>query len=266
MKFYKLISLLFMALLLGAGTSSCQPTTAVTDAPIRADRLREDFRILRKTLEKAHPGLYWYTSKETMDVYFDSTYAQLNQDMLEVEFLRRLLPVIAHIRCLHTSVSFSDKPGHQRTRVARVLPLALYPDRGRLYIEKNYSDTSHEGSQLLAINNQPINKLTDQLLRAIWPTGQPNFKEYLLASGPLSGRDCFVCWSAQAICFDGSGANGQNSSFYSTSLVTGSHQPAGRSQLLTHSPRATDLIFPKAGTALLTLLTFEVNDNDFGTV
>ena len=184
MKFYKLISLLFMALLLGAGTSSCQPTTAVTDAPIRADRLREDFRILRKTLEEAHPGLYWYTSKETMDVYFDSTYAQLNQDMLEVEFLRRLLPVIAHIRCLHTSVSFSDKPGHQRTRVARVLPLALYPDRGRLYIEKNYSDTSHEGSQLLAINNQPINKLTDQLLRAIPADGyNQTFKEYLLAQG-----------------------------------------------------------------------------------
>ena len=184
MELDKPISLLFLTLLLWIGTSACQPTTAVTDAPIRADRLREDFRILRKTLEEVHPGLYWYTAKEMMGAYFDSTYAQLNQDMLEVEFLTRLLPVIAHIRCLHTSVSFSNKPRHQPTRIARVLPLAIYPDKGRVYIEKNYSDTSHEGSQLLAINNQPINKLIDQLLRAIPADGyNQTVKEYLLDQG-----------------------------------------------------------------------------------
>ncbi len=80
--------------------------------------------------------------------------------------------------------------------MSRVLPLALYPDKGKVYIEKNYSNALHEGSQLLAINHQPINKLTNQLLRAIPADGyNQTFKEYLLTHGVF--REGFALFVGQ---------------------------------------------------------------------
>ena len=35
------------------------------------DKLREDFRIVREAMEKAHHGLYLYTPKEKFDGLFD---------------------------------------------------------------------------------------------------------------------------------------------------------------------------------------------------
>ena len=260
MKFHKSISLLLLPLLLWVVVSACQPTAAVADAPISATGLREDFRILRKTLEEAHPGLYWYTAKGRMDAYFDSTYAQLNQDMSEVEFLTRLLPVIAHVRCLHTSVSFSDKPGHQPTRISRVLPLALYPDKGKVYIEKNYSNALHEGSQLLTINNQPINKLTNQLLRAIPADGyNQTFKEHLLTHGVF--REGFALLVGQPREF---ALTVREPTGRTVQCTVPALSPTAINQLAaTHRSEAMDLAFPKASVALLTLPTFERNNSAF---
>ena len=41
------------------------------DEEIAAAKLREDFAVLREALEKAHPSLYLYTSKEKFDKLFD---------------------------------------------------------------------------------------------------------------------------------------------------------------------------------------------------
>src|SRR5687767_11454067 len=42
------------------------------------DRLQKDYSIYRDILEEAHPGLYWYTSKDSMDHYFNWGRQQLN--------------------------------------------------------------------------------------------------------------------------------------------------------------------------------------------
>ena len=69
--------------------------------------LRVDFDILRKTLEEAHPGLYWYSDKLEMDNFFDSTRKMIDHDMTSMAFYNMLLPVIANIKCLHTNLRFS---------------------------------------------------------------------------------------------------------------------------------------------------------------
>jgi hypothetical protein len=84
-----------------------------------AEALRKDYRIFRGTLEAWHPSLYWYTSKDSMDYYFDKGYAAIKDSMTEAQFRTILSYVIAQVDCGHTSI---------RTSKA----YARYPDTARL--------------------------------------------------------------------------------------------------------------------------------------
>ena len=64
---------------------------------IPADLLQEDFRIMRRSLEQAHGGIYRYTSKVEMDRTFDRAYRKIDHPMTELEFWRLAAPVVAHI-------------------------------------------------------------------------------------------------------------------------------------------------------------------------
>ena len=68
------------------------PKMAVAD-------LKEDIRILKKVLEANHPSLYWYTSKDSIDYYFETTIANITDSLNEVEYKNRLSKLIATIRC-----------------------------------------------------------------------------------------------------------------------------------------------------------------------
>lgn len=72
--------------------------------------LQEDYRFLKKVLEQKHPSLYWYTPKDTMDYYFKQQYDLIKDSMTEEAYVWKVLsPLIAKIRCGHTSVLMSNK-------------------------------------------------------------------------------------------------------------------------------------------------------------
>ena len=73
---------------------------------IEPEKLREDFRILRSALEEGHPGIYRYTPKAELDSVFDATAARLDRPMTALEFYRVLAPVVAALKCGHTSMGF----------------------------------------------------------------------------------------------------------------------------------------------------------------
>ena len=71
-------------------------------------QLQEDYSLLRNILEKKHPSLYWYTSKDSMDRYFDGYYNNIEDSMTEVQFGWKILaPLTQKIHCGHTSFGMS---------------------------------------------------------------------------------------------------------------------------------------------------------------
>lgn len=71
-------------------------------------QLQEDYSLLRNILEKKHPSLYWYTSKDSMDKYFDQYYLSIKDSMTEMQFGWNILaPLIDKIHCGHTSFGMS---------------------------------------------------------------------------------------------------------------------------------------------------------------
>ncbi|HMH34347.1 MAG TPA: S41 family peptidase [Puia sp.] len=107
---------------------SCTTTKHVFDpnTKIPVEKLRADYAIFRGVLEESHPSLYWYTSKDSMDYYFNRTYDQLNDSMTETKFRTLLSYVVAKIDCGHTAVKYSKKyVRYLDTAKLKTFPLSL---------------------------------------------------------------------------------------------------------------------------------------------
>src|ERR1041385_9528800 len=65
-------------------------------------QLQEDYSIYQTILEESHPGLYWYTSKDSMDEYFREGKEMLKDSLNEPQFRKVLSWVTAKIGCGHT--------------------------------------------------------------------------------------------------------------------------------------------------------------------
>ncbi len=73
-----------------------------------AQQLQQDYSLLRNILEKKHPSLYWYTPKDSMDMYFEKYYSDIKDSMTEQQFGWKVIaPLTDKIHCGHTSFSRS---------------------------------------------------------------------------------------------------------------------------------------------------------------
>lgn len=132
-----------------------QSPYAKPDPEYSISDLQEDFILLRTALEKVHPGIYWYSSKDSMDRYFDEAYKQIDHPMREREFYRLILPVIVQVKCGHTYPEMSDDYYNTDRPEDIYLPFELYLDIDRLFIVKNKStdSTLSEGDEILKLGD-----------------------------------------------------------------------------------------------------------------
>src|SRR5277367_2264646 len=87
--FFRKTKTLFLFLMISvAAIASFGQTDNNLSKKINADLLRQDFTMLRDSLQTLHAGLYRYKSKQEMDAIFDSCYKTLNQPMSESDFFR----------------------------------------------------------------------------------------------------------------------------------------------------------------------------------
>ena len=71
----------FMLMLLtGCGSGRASFSASRKYAP---DILQKDYQVYRSLLETHHPGLYWYTSKDSMDYFLNWGRQQLNDSLTE---------------------------------------------------------------------------------------------------------------------------------------------------------------------------------------
>ena len=123
--------------------------------------LQKDVDYLHKKLQKLHPKLDWYISKQELDYKFDSLKYTITSPMTGNEFYRKISPLLASVRQGHNNMSpLVEKVSPKEVKTYKKKgenPLsqfeyALFDDK--LYIVKNNSaDTSiHVGSEVVAIN------------------------------------------------------------------------------------------------------------------
>lgn len=118
------ISYFFLLVLAGCGVSKSSFSPAKKYSP---KQLRRDYSIYQDILEQHHPSLYWYTSKDSMDYYFDYGRQLLKDSMTEPEFRKILSYVTAKINCGHTSIRNSKawSKFYDTARLGKMFPLSM---------------------------------------------------------------------------------------------------------------------------------------------
>ncbi len=90
-------------------------------------QMQKDYSLYQTILEEHHPGLYWYTSKDSMDYFFKWGEQHLKDSMTEPEFRKVLAYVTAKINCGHTTVRSSKAWGkyNDTVRLGKIFPLGM---------------------------------------------------------------------------------------------------------------------------------------------
>ena len=175
-------------LITGCGVSNHSFSPAKKYSP---EKLQKDYSIYQQILEEAHPGLYWYQSKDSMDVYFNRGREQLKDSLTETDFRKVLTYVTARIDCGHTSVRPSKYYSRyiDTARISRIFPLSLKIWSGsRTTLENDTAVVSanlnqpdsllKRGTIIKKINGRTIEKIVDTLFDYISTDGYNKTHKY----------------------------------------------------------------------------------------
>lgn len=74
-----------------------------------AQQAKQDIAVLKETLEANHPSLYWFTSKDSIDMIFNAVAASITDSLTEMQVKNKIAFILSAIKCGHTSVHYSKQ-------------------------------------------------------------------------------------------------------------------------------------------------------------
>lgn len=193
--------------------------------------LRNDYHIFRYILEEMHPSLYWYTPRDSMNLYFDRGLAAITDSMTEPQFRTLLSYVIAKVDCGHTSVRASKAYSHYLdTAKLPQFPLILKCWKDTMVVSANLNRRDSilkRGVIIQSINGWSASQLTDTLLQYVVSDGYNLTGRYQYLSTGLN----FSWWYKQVI--------GDTPAYHITYLDTG--RQLRQTVVARYDPRADTL-------------------------
>lgn len=156
----KIILFAFILVFLVHCSSVKKHNTHLT-AMIPVDELKSDVDFTYRKLQKLHPQLYWYISKEDLDFKFDSLKSTITTPSTPLAFYKKLSPVVAAIRQGHSYLYPASAQMAKKETKALIkkgtgpfsqFELEFFDDK--LYVVKNKSSNKRIkiGSEILAVN------------------------------------------------------------------------------------------------------------------
>ncbi|RYZ51245.1 MAG: hypothetical protein EOP49_12185 [Sphingobacteriales bacterium] len=116
--------IIYAAIILTAcGTSR---RAVVGERKFSREDLQKDYTLFRNVLEESHPSLYWFTSKDSMNYYFDEGFSKLADSMSERDFRTALSYVVSKMKCGHTAVRYSGRySAYLDTARLKIFPVSV---------------------------------------------------------------------------------------------------------------------------------------------
>jgi hypothetical protein len=150
--------------------------------------IQEDYMLFRHILETTHPSIYWYTTKDSMDYYFEQVYKSLNDSMTEIQVRDKLAYVISKLDCGHTTMKGSKAFNRYVDTASSVaFPFALKFWSDTMVITANLRRNDpilQRGTIVNSINGYTARALTDTLFNYITTDGYSvNGKYQSLSTG-----------------------------------------------------------------------------------
>ena len=186
----------FALLLLPALLYNCTASRNYNPAKkFSKEQLLEDYTYFRNILEESHPSLYWYTSKDSMDYYFQQGASKITDSLMEYQFRNVLSYVTSKLRCGHTTVRASEEAANfaERSR-SFALPLSIkaWPDTAVITFNLNRKDSQVvRGVILKSIERRPIQLIIDSLFSHLSKDGYNTTHKYQVISNGGNFRSMY---------------------------------------------------------------------------
>jgi hypothetical protein len=162
----------------GAGKSAFSPARKFSP-----QQVQHDYTVYETLLREHHPSLYWYTSKDSIDYYFNWGRSQLKDSMTEPEFRKLLSYVTAKINCGHTSVRPSKawNKYQDTAKLGKLFPLSVKVWDDAMVVTTNLNrrdSVLKRGTVITAINGKPVSSIADTLFNYISTDGYNRTHKY----------------------------------------------------------------------------------------
>lgn len=168
------------------------------DKKFPKQELQGDYTLLRNILEQKHPSLYWYTSKDSMDFYFDSLYHAIPDSMTELQFGWNILaPLTQKIHCGHTSFGMSKNWGEYiKDKIIPSFPLFIKIWGDTMVVTGNLNKKDSvlkPGTLITSINNMSAGQMVQRIFQYLPMDGYADNVNYLRISSnfPYFHRNVF---------------------------------------------------------------------------
>ncbi|MEO6541448.1 MAG: S41 family peptidase [Ferruginibacter sp.] len=150
-------------------------------------QLQQDYSLLKDILETKHPSLYWYTSKDSMDMYFEKYYSAIKDSMTEQQFGWKIIaPLTDKIHCGHTS--FSRSKGYNNWVAGRrqaSFPLFMKCWNDTMIVTNNLNrkdSVLKRGTLITSINGLKNQELKETMFNYMTEDGYANNVNYIRLS------------------------------------------------------------------------------------
>jgi len=144
---------------LPACLSAFVASNAETAAPIAPEALSRDIQTLISTMQRTHPEMFAYTTREVFNARKEETLRRIERPMTRLEFYKLVATLIAALKSGHTYVVMPGWDEHLKTD-GRFYPLDTYWHGEAVILADYYGPESLPlGGTVLSINGQPAAQL-----------------------------------------------------------------------------------------------------------
>ena len=173
-----------------ASCTSVKEYNKKLEEPIPIVKLKKDVDFANKKLQKFHPNLYWYITKNQLDYKFDSLKQTIKQPLKPSEFYLKLAPVIADVREGHLRlVPLEKKLTKKETKKLKdqkgtLGRLNYVIENNHLYVKDNTEKVGNlkVGTEILTINNVPVTQILEKYRPLVTSDGNnTTYQKYSLA-------------------------------------------------------------------------------------
>ncbi len=180
-------------------------------------QLQEDYTLLRNILEQKHPSIYWYTSKDSMDYYFDAGYNAIQDSMTELQFGWKIIaPLTSVIHCGHTSFNMSKGWNHFiKNKIIPSFPLYLKVWKDTMMVIGNLNRKNrliNNGSFITSINGMKNEEMINYMFHFLVEDGYSENVNYIRLSSdfPYFHRNIFGLYKSYQVSYTDTSGNSKN--------------------------------------------------------
>jgi hypothetical protein len=157
------VIILLLSLFFLPGYKSGRKEQTPLDRKYSTTAMKADFYQLLAQIEKNHPALYDFTSKDEYQKVVKQQFDKIRDPATITDFYKILLPLVVKIGCGHSQLWLPQ--WLWKDSVVGFLPLRLFIEKGKVYIVRNLSSDTHVklSTEVIAINGKNIPDLLDTM-------------------------------------------------------------------------------------------------------